>query len=446
MDSFSYLPHKDKDLMEIIKTKFNQPIENITDLNKIFFKGQCRFFDYINYNYKKEGEEFVKIFDNYKQLVNNIENILKPEIPLLKTNTPKINLKLTRKEVALIFLLSFFNLIDLGQEKFHYTNSFCVFRILFSSMTIEFGRCFLNYLTIVGKWLSENNPILDEKIVYIRESLKLNEEIFKKEKKLCDINIYEKGSLFDGDDSYFIDFANMYIGGGVLEGGCVQEEILFAVQPEAIVSMFFMEVMSENDAIRIDNTIRYSEYSGYGRSFKFTKSAIDMNNINSIKRNKFIAIDACVQYQFGYGYMDTRVIKRDIHKAYVGFNLINFDQNKKEITCENKQDVEIQNKAIVKNEENKNFGEKSIGTGNWGCGAFGGDHELKFFQQWIAASFAGVERLDYYTFEAKQMKLISQKLDIIKQKYTNANKLYENLINNKIREGEVLDILLNAEK
>ena len=79
----------------------------------------------------------------------------------------------------------------------------------------------------------------------------------------------------------------MFIGGGVLQGGCVQEEILFATQPEAIVSMFFMEVMSDNDAIRIDNLIQYSNYSGYAHSFKFKESAINnndhINNMNNIK-------------------------------------------------------------------------------------------------------------------------------------------------------------------
>ena len=33
------------------------------------------------------------------------------------------------------------------------------------------------------------------------------------------------------------DFANMYIGGGRLSGGCVQEEIRFAVWPELMLSM-----------------------------------------------------------------------------------------------------------------------------------------------------------------------------------------------------------------
>jgi poly(ADP-ribose) glycohydrolase len=33
-----------------------------------------------------------------------------------------------------------------------------------------------------------------------------------------------------------VDFANKRIGGGVLRNGCVQEEILFAIFPEAIVT------------------------------------------------------------------------------------------------------------------------------------------------------------------------------------------------------------------
>ena len=35
------------------------------------------------------------------------------------------------------------------------------------------------------------------------------------------------------------------------------------------------------------------------------------------------------------------------------------------------------------------------------------------------------------------------KLDEIKQKYINANKLYEDLINKQLIEGEILNILLN---
>lgn len=33
--------------------------------------------------------------------------------------------------------------------------------------------------------------------------------------------------------------------------------------------------------------------------------------------------------------------------------------------------------------------DKSIVSGNWGCGAFNGDLHLKFIIQWLACSMAG---------------------------------------------------------
>ena len=442
--SFSYLPHKSKKL-----ELFKKPINNIKELKFIFYDGRCTFFDKVDILHYKEGEEFIKVYSHLRKLALDLEKIFPDEkIPLLKKGT-RGKKELTRKEVALIFLLSFFNIIDLKQELFHESNSFCVFDLLYwkYDSTFEFGRCFLNYLTIIGKWLSENNPILEEKIVYIRDTKEFNENIFEEEQKLCDIKIIEKGSLFDGDATYGVDFANKYIGGGVLNGGCVQEEILFAVEPEAIVSMFFMEVMEDNDAIRIDNTIQYSKYTGYGHDFKYDKSAVNVKDLSTIKKNKFIAIDASVQYTGKYGIFDKENILRDIHKAFVGFNLVNFEENQNsEEIIENKKNEEKNNekKAEEKETKLKKKEQKSIGTGNWGCGVFGGDHELKFLQQWVAASFAGIERLDYYTYESKKMEFIINQLDKIKEKYSNANELYKDLSNKSLSKGEVLEILLGV--
>ena len=219
-----------------------------------------------------------------------------------------------------------------------------------------------------------------------------------KEIDLCEITLNEKGSLFEGkESSYCVDFANKYIGGGALTGGCVQEEILFAVEPEATVSMLFMEVMDEKDAIGIYNTIEYSKYTGYGSKFKFEKSAItDDLSLNQIKKHKIIAIVAIVSRGYHNFFLNSKKqeikdINRDIHKAYVGFNLVNFETEKDT--------------------------QKIISTGNWGCGAFGGNHELKFIQQWIAASFVPIKRLDYYTFDSSKMKKVVENYNKIKEKY-----------------------------
>ncbi|GFO00486.1 poly(ADP-ribose) glycohydrolase [Plakobranchus ocellatus] len=42
--------------------------------------------------------------------------------------------------------------------------------------------------------------------------------------------------------------------------------------------------------------------------------------------------------------------------------------------------------------------QRPIATGNWGCGAFRGDVQLKFFLQWLAASVARCPNFVYYTF------------------------------------------------
>ena len=48
-----------------------------------------------------------------------------------------------------------------------------------------------------------------------------------------------------------VNFANKKIGGGVLAGGRVQEEIRFCIFPELIVSRLIMDHMDANEAIII---------------------------------------------------------------------------------------------------------------------------------------------------------------------------------------------------
>ena len=398
------------------KVNFSKTPKTFNELNEIFFNGKSKFFYKIEKNYPKEGEEFLKIYKNLQELVSNIDNILQKEYPLLKKFTKKNKIEMTRKEAALLFLLSFFKCLECKSNRFN------VYYILLSNSgpAFQFGRCYLNYLTIIGKWLEEKNEILNEKLIYIRDNKDSKEYLDNKEVNLCEINVIEEGSLFDGKASYCIDFANKYIGGGALTGGSVQEEILFAVEPEAIISMLFMEVMDENDAIGIFNTIEYSKSTGYGYSVKFDKSAIT-DDLKQIKKHRIIAIDAVdnrgfFNYIFDKGQIQRDII-RDIHKAYVGFNLINL-------------------------EEEKDF-EKIISTGNWGCGAFGGNHELKFIQQWISASFAGVKRLDYYTFADIKMKNAAKYYNDIKNKYQKANALYEAITLNKIDDKKIIFNLIN---
>ena len=50
---------------------------------------------------------------------------------------------------------------------------------------------------------------------------------------------------------------------------------------------------------------------------------------------------------------------------------------------------------------------RAVATGNWGCGAFGGDPQLKSLIQWMAISAAGRPAMLYYPYNNKQVEQVS---------------------------------------
>lgn len=52
-----------------------------------------------------------------------------------------------------------------------------------------------------------------------------------------------------------MDFANKRVGGGVLGSGCVQEEILFVICPELLVSRLFTEELDDNETIEVTGNV-----------------------------------------------------------------------------------------------------------------------------------------------------------------------------------------------
>ncbi|KAH9590591.1 hypothetical protein MS3_00003213 [Schistosoma haematobium] len=106
---------------------------------------------------------------------------------------------------------------------------------------------------------------------------------FKTLEQLCMMNLIPDG----GNDNFFgntlsgicslalnlpifvtkVDFANSYLGGGVLNSGCVQEEIMFALRPELLVSCLFVERLGFDETLIIEGAEQYSVGSGYADDF-----------------------------------------------------------------------------------------------------------------------------------------------------------------------------------
>lgn len=244
---------------------------------------------------------------------------------------------------------------------------------------------------------------------------------------LCQFKVHSSGLIEDHSvEALEVDFANKYIGGGALSRGCVQEEIRFMINPELIVSMLFLPSMADNEAIEIVGAQRFSNYSGYAKSFRFCGDHEDKKSVDAMGRRKtrIIAIDALCSP--GWRQYKLNGLLRETNKAFCGFLYQQKHQLHQKLFEENglsdpsassPASKQSSSHQVTQNIEGQldqrpnHEGEIGVATGNWGCGAFGGDPEIKAVIQWMAASQAMRPFILYYTFSLEPL----QKLELVVQ-------------------------------
>lgn len=190
-------------------------------------------------------------------------------------------------------------------------------------------------------------------------------------------------------DHIQIDFANKFAGGAVFGSSCVQEEIRFIISPELLVSTLLFAKLDAHEAFAVHGTERYSRYTGYSHSFRYQGNyqdssafevvGTDTSNPDFIyirRKSVVVGIDACPypREQMAVQMRRDNVL-REITKACAGFiypHKICMDWN--------------------------------VATGNWGCGVFGGNMELKFLVQWLSASLCH-RNLTYVLFTKSDQDL-----------------------------------------
>ncbi len=255
-------------------------------------------------------------------------------------------------------------------------------------------RCILSYFSGVR---SLSSFIMKEHVIFHRARLvpekgNIIEDIRSTHAntKLCHMEWFDEGRIEDEPaESIHTDFANAYIGGGVLTHGCVQEEIMFITHPECLVSMLFMDRMAHDEAIHIEGALRFAKYKGYGKSFQFVGPS-DEFSAGHIRNTKIIsAIDALPFKEYTHrnklerhgrlpfrAQLNPLIINRELTKATAGFAL----------------SPEADKRTIVS-------------TGRWGCGDFNGSVPIKVMIQWIAATVAGIKTIRFLSMgDEKRLK------------------------------------------
>lgn len=299
-----------------------------------------------------------------------LPNICTQPIPLLKQ---KMNHSITmsQEQIASLLANAFFCTFPRRNAKMRSEYS--------SYPDINFNRLFegrssrkpekLKTLFCYFRRVTEKKPT--GLVTFTRQSLEDFPEWERCENPLTRLHVTYEGTIEgSGQGMLQVDFANRFVGGGVTSAGLVQEEIRFLINPELIVSRLFTEVLDHNECLIITGTEQYSEYTGYAETYHWARSHEDGSERDDWQRRctEIVAIDALHFRRYLDQFVPEK-IRRELNKAYCGFL---------------RPGVSSENLSAV-------------ATGNWGCGAFGGDARLKALIQILAAAVAERDVV-YFTF------------------------------------------------
>ncbi|XP_055923525.1 poly(ADP-ribose) glycohydrolase [Eupeodes corollae] len=329
---------------------------------------------------ESESKEF---FDNILpkiiRLALRLPSIVPCGIPLLKQGQNR-SLSLTQLQVACLlanaFLCTFPRRNTTKRKSEYSTFPDINFNRLFQSRgqsVIEKIKCICHYF----KRVCNRTPT--GVVTFIRRSIPTadlpNWSYIEAPLAVTPLHITSCGTIEDqGRGLLQVDFANKFLGGGVLGHGCVQEEIRFSICPELLISKLFTECLRPTEALIMVGCERYSNYKGYSNSFVWDGDFEDDTPLDSSRRKSIhiVAIDALPFAKTSHQYREDLML-RELNKAYVGF---------------------IHPLDTIA---------PGVASGNWGCGAFGGEATLKALLQLMACTVAK-RPLVYFTFGDEKLR------------------------------------------
>lgn len=335
------------------------------------FSALCELFEE---DFSEEDSEyfFEKVLPKIIELALRLPQLIQSPIPMLQK---KMNhsISLSQEQCGCLLANAFlctFPGRNVGRKNTDYPE--INFNRLFSTKgekIVEKIKCILNYFKRIC-FVEMPTGVLTFQRRYVEPSSFPKWKESEVKFSIIKLLVSSDGTIEDGTSMLQVDFANRYLGGGVLGWGCVQEEIRFIINPEMIVGMLFCESMKSEEAILMTGCEQYNKYTGYASSFKW-----DGNNNDKTPRDEFrrrmvyvVAIDA-LSFHKPHMQFEEFALKRELNKAFAGF----FHDPRDDLSP------------------------IPVSSGNWGCGVFRGFKPLKALIQ-LMACCVNRRNLVYYTF------------------------------------------------
>ncbi|MEQ2276761.1 hypothetical protein XENORESO_008321, partial [Xenotaenia resolanae] len=250
-----------KSRWDLIKETLSQKFTNVSEWKEAVLKysaSHAKKWDftaldlYCNKVLEPDAEEhlFDCLLPDMVRLALRASELCTKPIPLLKRGMSH-SITMSQEQVACLLANAFFCTFPRrNSRKTEYCNypDINFFRLFEGSSSKKIEK--LKTLMCYFKSVMEQKPT--GLVTFSRQRLDKPPNWKSSQTLLTRLHITCEGTIEDdGYGMLQVDFANKFVGGGVIGAGLVQEEIRFLINPELIISRLFMEALEDNECLII---------------------------------------------------------------------------------------------------------------------------------------------------------------------------------------------------